>query len=412
MTMQSSLFHDWSLLDNVVLPRVLDSGARQVLWSVGEPSDAVAVLMACRSGSRLRSRHKVFLSLTEPLGGTVGMTWSDIRQVPAVHRRALHRSEQRWEADRSLTEDILVGRPGEQVDLLTVRGGGDRSDALSLVRPGGMVLWVDDPPVRFLERPGWERGGERLFTRVSPVRPTPCERTGGAPPTLADRLDQQLLAQRHAGLARAVSRRYARRGESVEDLEQVAMFALVKAARRYEPEREISFSTFATAYMVGEIKRHFRDKTWMMRVPRSLQERYLEVKAARDELTNTIGRSPTVDEIGTHLGLTSEAVLEAMEAASSYWPESLDEPLRDDDESGVELPVVDPGYQLALDRHELLRAMPKLDDRSQLVLRRLYFDRLSQREIAAEIGVSQMQVSRLHGRALRRLRSSMEGAGA
>ena len=135
---------------------------------------------------------------------------------------------------------------------------------------------------------------------------------------------------------------------------------------------------------------------------RPVQELYLEVKQARDDLTHSLGATPSVAQIAEHLGSTQAAVLEAIEAGGSFWPASLEGRTRDD--PAIEVPMVDTGLDRSLDRLDLQRLMPGLDSREQMVLRRIYFDDLTQREVAEELGVSQMQVSRLLARSLAKLR--------
>lgn len=216
------------------------------------------------------------------------------------------------------------------------------------------------------------------------------------------------LVQAHCNLARSLARRFAYRREPLDDLEQVALLALVKAAGRYNPGRGSSFTTFAAASILGELKRHFRDKAWMLHVPRSLQDTYLAVKVTWEELGQTLRTSPTVQQIATHLGVSDEAVLAAMEAGDSYLPASLDTPSKDDDDPVTEVPVTDPGFDVLLDRSQLRESLPRLDRREQLIVKRLYFDGWTQRRVAEEIGVSQTQVSRLRARTLTKLRSALE----
>jgi RNA polymerase sigma-B factor len=225
--------------------------------------------------------------------------------------------------------------------------------------------------------------------------------------TLASRQLQAELVVSHLRLARSLARRFSHHGEPTDDLEQVAMLALVKAARRFDPNRDTAFATYATASILGELKRHFRDKAWMMRVPRSIQELYLQVKDAREELGRTLCCSPTVAQIADHLRVSEEAVLEAMEAGSNYWPASLDVGGSEDDPV-TEVPVIDGSFDRSLERQQLERVLPRLDHREQVILRRLYFDGWTQRRVADEIGVSQMQVSRLLGRTLDRLRGWLD----
>ena len=208
----------------------------------------------------------------------------------------------------------------------------------------------------------------------------------------------------HVNLARSLARRFAGHGEGRQDLDQVALLALVKAASRFDPDRDISFSTFATSTVLGELKRHFRDKTWMMRVPRPLQEMYLAVKDAREALTHELSTSPTIPQIAERLGVSEERVLEAMEAGDNYWPESLDAGFADNG-SGRDVPVIDQGFDRALEHHELNRLLPRLAPRERRLLELLYIHGWTQRQAAQELGVSQMQVSRLVNAALTKLRT-------
>ena len=165
-------------------------------------------------------------------------------------------------------------------------------------------------------------GGEGRLFRTGPGRPGECIRRPGAGDqldSLARRQAQEDLVREHMRLARALAHRFLHRGEPADELEQVAFLALVKASRRFDPERNNTFATYATVSIVGELKRHFRDKTWMLRVPRSTQELYLAIKEAREELGHQLGRVPTRGQIATHLAVNEESVLEAMEAGGTYW---------------------------------------------------------------------------------------------
>lgn len=208
----------------------------------------------------------------------------------------------------------------------------------------------------------------------------------------------------HAGLARSLAARYAERGESLDDLTQVAYIGLVKAVDRFDLERGVQFSTYATATILGEIKRHFRDSRWKMRVPRSVQELYLRVKAALDTLSLELGRSPTIAEIAHFAGATTEAVVEAMEAGRTFHMTSLDAPRDDEGSDGIEIATLDPSMVDVVEREALTSLIDRLPPREQEILRLRFEHDLTQSEIAARIGVSQMQVSRLLARTLDQLR--------
>ncbi len=252
-------------------------------------------------------------------------------------------------------------------------------------------------------------GGEgRLFrtrgrrSKVTKAEVPGCARDGQLDSLAQCQLQHDLVRQ-HVRLARALAHRFLHRGEPADELEQVALLALVKASRRFDPSRNNTFATYASVSILGELKRHFRDKTWMLRVPRSTQELYLAIKEAREDLGHELGRTPTPAQIADRLGVGEEAVLEALEAGGTYWTTSLD--LRGPDgERGVDIPVADGGLDRALDRERLRGVLPRLDHREQLVLRRLYFDGYTQQRVADELGASQMQVSRLLARTIAKLR--------
>jgi RNA polymerase sigma-B factor len=220
-----------------------------------------------------------------------------------------------------------------------------------------------------------------------------------------DRRLRDALISDHLGLAIALARRFAGRGEAVEDLEQIATLGLLKAVERFEPERGLAFSTFATPTISGEIKRHFRDRSWSIRVPRALQELGLRLTATVADLTNDLGRSPTLNEIAEQLEVDPEAVLEAMEANRAYATQSLDAQMPGDDRSlgdtiGGEEPGMD-DVEVKMVVGDLLATLP---EREQTILRLRFFDGLTQTEIASQVGISQMHVSRLLTRSLETLR--------
>lgn len=233
--------------------------------------------------------------------------------------------------------------------------------------------------------------------------PTPTAATGGR-----ERLTraQRELVEANLGVARALARRYRGRGVEVDDLEQVAMLALVRAARRFDPANGTAFSTYAFTCVLGELKRYFRDHAWVMRVPRRAQELYLRIKQANEELRHRLGRSPTISELADDLGATEEAVLEAMEAGASFYPASLDAPQNQDGVPLVEAvgseSVAHP--ESAVDRVALQAYLPKLPFQEQQLLKLLFLDERTQADAGREIGVSQMQVSRLLARLLTKIR--------
>jgi RNA polymerase sigma-B factor len=215
-------------------------------------------------------------------------------------------------------------------------------------------------------------------------------------------------------LAKHLANRYAGRGEPVDDLQQVAVMGLIKAVDRFDAERGIEFAGFAIPTIVGELKRHFRDRTWSIRVPRRLQELRLAITGANNDLTNTLGRAPTVADIATHLGISEEEVLEGLEGARAYNSTSLSTPANADGSMslGDTLGGEDTGFELAELRVALGPAMASLDEREQKIISLRFYGNLTQSEIAEQVGVSQMHVSRLLARALAKLRGSLDGCAA
>jgi RNA polymerase sigma-B factor len=216
------------------------------------------------------------------------------------------------------------------------------------------------------------------------------------------------LAEEMLPLARALAGRYANRGEPLDDLVQVACIGIMKAIDGFDLTRVVRFASYATPTVLGEIKRHFRDKTWAMRVPRGVKELQLRVAKARDKLTHELGRSPTVQEIAAAVDAPFEEVLGTIQSASARRTRSLDEPTGEDVTLADSLGAVDPEIERAEMRALIDGAFHILSDREQEVLRLRFDDDLSQAEIAQRIGVSQMQVSRLIKQSLARVRLQIE----
>jgi RNA polymerase sigma-B factor len=212
------------------------------------------------------------------------------------------------------------------------------------------------------------------------------------------------IVEEHLGLAKHLAGRFAYRGEPFDDLFQVACLALLKAVERFDPERSTKFNSFAVPYMVGELKRYFRDKGWSVRAPRRIQELYLEMSRQVEELTHQLGRPPTVAEIADAMNAPVAAVLEAMEAGRLYRSDSLDHP-RDD--NGNPPPVEQEGDEMdhADTRSILIEAVQGLSTADQELIRMRFIDEMSQSAIARRLGVSQMQVSRLLAKSLQQLRA-------
>jgi RNA polymerase sigma-B factor len=228
-----------------------------------------------------------------------------------------------------------------------------------------------------------------------------------------DHAAREALVARFLPLARQLARRYQRGGEPLDDLIQVASLGLLKAIDRFEPDRPTAFSSFAVPTILGELKRHFRDRGWSVRVPRDLQELAVRVERVAEELALELGRAPTTAEIASHIGATTEQVLEAREAAGAYRAVSLDRPRDDNDEGdgmAETMGAEDPGFGLAEDAATVERLMTVLTEREREVLRLRFVEDLTQSEIGARVGVSQMHVSRLIRQAVARLRDEAEHA--
>lgn len=228
-----------------------------------------------------------------------------------------------------------------------------------------------------------------------------------------DRRTRNELIEAHRPLAMHLARRYANRGEPVDDLVQVASVGLLKAVERFDPARGLEFSTFATATVEGELKRHFRDKTWSVRVPRRSQELHLRIAPTVAELNQRLGRAPRIPEIAQELGIRDEEVLEAMEAGGAYRSASLDAPGGEDRDStslAGRLGAPDANFDLIEHRVVIERALESLPEREQTILRLRFFEDLTQTEIAERVGVSQMHVSRLLARSLVSLRHQLQTA--
>src|SRR3954466_6858871 len=209
-------------------------------------------------------------------------------------------------------------------------------------------------------------------------------------------------------LARSLARRYAGKGEPLDDLEQVASLGLLKAIDRFDVSRDVRFATFAVPTIAGELKRHFRDRGWMLRVPRDIQELTARVARAREALTRELGRSPTVSEVANALGVGVEQVLAAWGAADAYGMLSLDEPLTEGAGALEAIGGDDEGYELAEHRVLLRCGLDRLGEGEREIVRLRYYEGLTQREIARAVGVSQMHVSRLIRRSIDAMRDTIE----
>ena len=221
-------------------------------------------------------------------------------------------------------------------------------------------------------------------------------------------LRDQIVASQ-VGLAEYLARRFKNRGEPIEDLIQVALLGLLKAVERFDPTRGLEFSTFATPTIVGELKRHFRDKGWAVRVPRRVQELHLRMGTVVNNLSQELGRSPTIPEIAARAEVSVDEVLEAMEAGRAYRFSSIDAPSGDDEDrvaspAAAQLGEDDTGLEEVEQRMLLSPLIASLPKREQMIIHLRFFRGMTQSEIASRLGISQMHVSRLLARSLAQLR--------
>lgn len=224
------------------------------------------------------------------------------------------------------------------------------------------------------------------------------------------RLRDEIITE-HAWIARTVARRFDQRGESFDDLVQVASLGLVKAADRFDPEMGTNFVSFAMPTVVGEVRRYFRDHTWSLRVPRSAKELKPLITKAIEHLQHELGHSPSVSEIAGHLQLSEDTVLEAMEASAAYRTSSLDAPVRGSDEAPEAhrgLAQYDRELGRAVDATAIRQLLETLPGRSRMILYLRFFEQMSQAEIAEHVGTSQVHVGRLLKAGLEQLRGQID----
>jgi RNA polymerase sigma-B factor len=218
------------------------------------------------------------------------------------------------------------------------------------------------------------------------------------------------LVHLHLPLVEHCARRFRNRGEPFEDLVQVGTIGLIKSIDRFDSDRGVEFSTYATPTIIGEIKRYFRDKGWAIRVPRRLQELRMQIGAATAELTQSLGRSPTPRELAESIGCSVEEIVEGIESSNAYSTLSLDA-TDDDDGSPSMLDAIgidDEALEHVEIRESIKPLLDRLDPREKKILLLRFFRNMTQSQIAEEIGVSQMHVSRLLSRTLQHLRTSLE----
>lgn len=229
-----------------------------------------------------------------------------------------------------------------------------------------------------------------------------------------EELREQII-QQALPLAFRLARRFAYRGEPLEDLEGQAMLGLIKAVDRYDPQSQVKFITYATHTIMGELRRYFRDHGWAIKVPRRLQDLVLEIREAEQELEQTLGRSPTVAELADALQVREEDILNALEASSGYTTLSWEGELSPEEEEeegsslGDFIGAEDDSLERYLTRQALLEAVKHLEERERYIIERRYLlDEASQAEVAKELGISQMHVSRLERRAIEKIRRFLQ----
>jgi RNA polymerase sigma-B factor len=270
----------------------------------------------------------------------------------------------------------------------------------------GLIVAHSDPQSLAVDDPrAQERDLLRQFAALAPDNPRRAS-------------VREALVVLHQPLVRSLAQRYAGRGEPLDDLIQAGNIGLLKTIDRFDPERGDSLIGLLIPTVLGEIRKHFRDKTWAVRVPRSVSELGVRLRAVRSDLEQSLGRSPTVPELAQALGVDEDAVLDALEAAGAYRLDSLDAPGPDDGSGdGGPLQTIaraqasdrqdDDALLQVLDRHALRPALAELTDRERAVLRLRFVEQRTQGEIAEDLGVDQSQVSRLLARTLLQLRERL-----
>ncbi len=253
-------------------------------------------------------------------------------------------------------------------------------------RKGGLADWT-------------EEDAESLFAQYAETK---------------DRTIRDRLVMMHQNLVRFLAGKFMNRGEPIEDLVQVGTIGLINAIDRFDPERGTKFSTYATPTIVGEIRRHFRDKAWSLKVPRRLQELNLAANKAAEGLSQKLGRAPTIQEIAQSVGASEEETLEAIELGNAYDTVSLDSKLAYESESAplslAEFVGDTDGSLDSLEKYgDLNQAMDCLDTRERSIIYLRFFRDMSQTEVAKKLNISQMHVSRLQQKALRRLKELLSG---
>ncbi len=235
----------------------------------------------------------------------------------------------------------------------------------------------------------------------SPSRMPPLNRRPGEN-------DRDALILAHMPLVKALARRYANRGEPLDDLIQVGTIGLIKAIDRFDADRGSELASFATPTILGEIRRHFRDKTWVVHVPRGIQDMHATVNRTIEEMTGRLRHSPSVQEVAEELGLSQDEVLDAIAAGAAYQPLSLSRPPRNGEEDDpIDIGIEEEGFEWAEGRAAIGNSLSQLPVREQRILQLRFDGGKTQSEIAEIVGISQMHVSRLLTKALKTLRENV-----
>jgi RNA polymerase sigma-B factor len=301
--------------------------------------------------------------------------------------------------------DRLPAEPPDSVDSPDPVDPADSVDSTISIDPAAAI---SELPVEPADPAGPTDRAEQRADTLRKFKLLAAADPGGAEHAA---LREELIAD-HMNYARYVAARFSAPPGATEDLAQVAYLALVKAVDNYDPEYGVAFIGYVTPMITGEIKRYFRDSTWDVHVPRRMQELSLALRGATEQLAHELGRSPTVDELADELSATVEEVVEAVDAANAYSAASLDRPVDSGDEHGVSLGEFmggeDAGFDGVIDRTALKPLLARLPERDKRILMMRFFRGMTQSQIAEEIGVSQMQVSRLLTRILTELREGLD----
>lgn len=256
------------------------------------------------------------------------------------------------------------------------------------------ILRIERPPGTLLAMSATRKGEAQLLRTFSVTRD----------PRLREDIITAMIP-----MVKSIAAKYARRGEPVDDLIQVGMIGLLKAVDRYDPDRGVPFAGFAVPNISGEIRRHFRDTTWDVRPPRELQEAVLALSKARPVLEGRLGRPPTVSELAGETGMSAEQVVEGLNAGEGYSAASLETPVLEDGSTMRDtLGALDGDYSMVEWRHDLRRAIAALRPRERQIVALRFLGGLSQRDIAEQVGISQMHVSRLLRSALDQMRDAID----